>query len=187
MLSNYDFNFNVAGVLAAQTWIQIASHLDCVNRYKVNLFIELGMYMGGTLPHLIPNLILNPAFSYIGFEILPSAVKPSLLEFSRTNSRCEIILEDLFSDKNVTYIKNRIAALPNPVYIFCDGGNKPKELMTFSSFMRVGDIISVHDYTADQTGEIKNADVEWMNENFRFINPKWNRDEIGLLTFIKVK
>ena len=176
---------NIRDVLAAQNYPQILSHVDCVNRYGITLFVELGMYMGGTLPHLIPNLVLDDRFSYLGFEILPEAVKPQIKAFASTNPRCQVILGDMF--KYIDLVAEKIAASAGPAYIFCDGGNKPKELITFSKLMRVGDIISVHDWTEDQTGEITDRDIEQLSDDFETLDEEWRWGLIWLPTFIKVR
>jgi hypothetical protein len=76
---------------------------------------------------------------------------------------------------------------PGAVYIFCDGGNKPKELLTFSQFMRIGDIISVHDYTDDQTGEIRDVDLAKLGDAFAPLDEEWRKNILWLPTFIKVR
>lgn len=182
----YEFNYdmNIDGILTAQGYSQIYSHIDCVNRYKVKLFIELGVYMGGTLPHLLPNLILDPTFHYLGFEILP-CVDARLLDFANQNPRCRIIVDDIFS--NMKIISDSINETQGAVYIFCDGGDKPRELLTFSGLMRVGDIISVHDYTEDQSGEIRDVDLAKLSDDFEPLDEGWRKNLLWLPTFMKVK
>src|SRR3972149_5028325 len=186
-LYEFDYNMNIDGILTAQGYGQIWSHIDCVNRYKVKLFIELGMYMGGTLPYLIPNLVLDHSFSYLGFEKIENTVNGRLITFSNQNPRCRIILDDMFSPPSMGIIAKSVVNTHGAVYIFCDGGNKPKELMTFSRIMRVGDIISVHDYTEDQTGEIRDADLAKLGDDFVPLDENWRHNLLWLPTFIKVK
>src|SRR3972149_7844974 len=186
-LLDFNYNMNVMDILIAQGAGAICSHIDIINRYKVKLFVELGMYMGGTLPHVIPNLVLDPSFTYIGFEILPGAEKPSIIAFAANQPNCHVIIEDIFTNANLQRIRDCINSTNGAVYILCDGGNKPKELLTFSKMLRIGDIISVHDYTDDQTGEIRDVDLAQIGDDFVFLDEKWRKDILWLPTFIKIK
>ena len=183
----YQDEFNVTDVLAAQSWGQVSAHLDIINRYKIKLFIELGTYMGGLVTHIIPNIILDDSFHYLGYEIVPSAVHPKIKRFSFQNPRCQIVLDNMFTQSNLDYIKTRIETAPGTVYVFCDGGDKPKELLTFSTFLRKGDIISVHDYTYNQKGEIKDKDLVKIGNDFEYLDEWWRKDMIWLPTFIKTR
>jgi len=183
----YQDEFNVTDVLAAQSWWQINAHLDIINRYKVKLFIELGTYIGGIVTHIIPNIILDETFHYLGYEINSSVVHPKIKKFALQNPRCQLVLDNMFSESNLEYIRKRIAETSGTVYVFCDGGDKPKELLTFSTFLRKGDIISVHDYTDDQTGEIRDTDLAKIGKDFEYLDEWWRKDVVWLPTFIKVK
>lgn len=185
----YEFNYdmNIDGILIAQGYGQLCSHIDIVNRYDVGLFIELGMYMGGTLPYLIPRLMLDDSFTYMGFEILPGAVHPKVMQFASSHPRCHVLIEDMFLLKNVKHIARSIRSSSRPVYVFCDGGNKPKELFTFSRFLRIGDIISVHDYSDSQTGEIKDIDLNKLGSEFDALDEDWRKHILWLPTFMRIK
>ena len=40
----------------------------------------------------------------------------------------------------------KLIAEPGVSVVFCDGGNKPLELKTFSKYIKTGDLIAVHDW-----------------------------------------
>jgi len=181
----YNYDTDIIDVGLAQMGGQILSHIDIVGRYDVKLFIEIGTYMGGTLVYMIPQLELNPDFKYLGFEIIPSAVLPRVKDYVDKTPRCEIIYEDVFTAKNVKLIANRIAETDGCVYIFCDGGDKPKELSVFSGLLRTGDIISVHDYTVEQTGEIRDTDLNKLGAGFSPVDDDWRKDILWLPTYKK--
>ncbi len=185
-LQEISYSMNVLDVLAAQQPAQILSHIDIINRYKIKLFVELGTYMGGGLVHVIPNLILDRNFSYIGYEILPEKVNNKILAFASEHPRCEIILQDMFIAYNLDAVSEAITSTRGCVYVFCDGGNKPKELETFSKFLRVGDIISVHDYVEDQTGEVTDQDLEKLGDDFVPLDEELRKNILWMPTFIKV-
>jgi len=186
-LQEINYNMNVLDVLAAQQPAQILSHIDIINRYKIALFVELGTYMGGGLVHVIPNLILDRNFRYMGYEILPEKVKDEILFFAFDHPRCELILQDMFLAHNLEAVSDAIASTQGRVYVFCDGGNKPKELEIFSKFLRVGDIISVHDYVEDQTGEITDQDLEKLGDDFASLDEELRKNILWMPTFIKVR
>jgi len=186
-LQEINYEMNVLDILTAQQSAQVLSHIDIINRYNVKLFIELGTYRGGGLVHVIPNLMLDPEFRYVGFEILPWQVDGKILRFASGHPRCEIILEDMFFRHHLSAISKFIEDTKGTVYIFCDGGDKPKELLTFSKFLRVGDIISVHDYVETQTGEVTDADLDRLSEDFAPLDEKLRKDLIWMPTFIRVK
>lgn len=137
-----NFDLNVAGIRIAQTYPQICSHIDIINRYNVKLFMEVGMYMGGTLPYVISNLVLDAGFRYIGFDIVSDHLDRRLVKLCDNTKNCDIIIDDCFN--NLEYIKEEIE-YNGVTYIFCDGGDKPRELLTFSKLLKIGDLISVHD------------------------------------------
>jgi hypothetical protein len=39
-----------------------------------------------------------------------------------------------------------LIAEPGKVFVLCDGGDKPRELMTFGKYLKSGDVIAAHDY-----------------------------------------
>lgn len=183
-LFEYNFDFNICGIPIAQGYGSICSHIDIINRYKVSLFIELGVFKAGTLPYIIPNLELDGGFEYMGFENNIPEVSPLIIGYAGRNPRCHLILDDMW--KYIDYITDGINKSTR-TYIFCDGGNKQRELATFSSLLRIGDIISIHDYTDSQTGEIKDSDLACLNENFIPLDEYWRKDILWLPTFMKNK
>jgi hypothetical protein len=186
-LQEINYNMNVLDILAAQQCAQICLHTDIINRYNVKLFIELGTYMGGGLVHVIPNLMLDREFRYVGFEILPWKVDGKIRRFESEHPRCQIFLEDMFLEHHLSAMSELISSTRGTVYVFCDGGDKPKELYTFSEFLRVGDIISVHDYVEDQTGEVIDADLEKLSDDFVPLDEELRKDLLWMPTFIRVK
>ena len=186
-LQEINYDMNVLDILTAQQCAQTLSHIDIINRYDVKLFIELGTYMGGALVYVIPNLMLDQEFKYVGFEVLPWTVNGKIRRFESEHPRCQIILEDMFFERHLSAMSDLIKSTEGAVYVFCDGGDKPKELMTFSAFLRIGDIISVHDYVENQTGEVTDADLALLSDDFMPLDEKLRKDLLWMPTFIRVK
>ncbi len=52
---------------------------------------------------------------------------------------------NVFKDKGIAEIRSLIE-LEGRVLLLCDGGNKKKEIQTFSPFLKINDVIMGHDY-----------------------------------------
>jgi hypothetical protein len=78
---------------------------------------------------------------------------------------------DVFSDDGGREVSGLISGAP--VLIFCDGGNKPREVQTFAPMVGDGSIVCAHDWP----GEIKPEDVASVVEAARLVpwcQDKWN-------------
>ena len=70
------------------------------------------------------------------------------------------------------------------IFLYCDNGNKPYEVITYSKYLTVGDVIGCHDWF----WEIHPEDVDKALESFEWFNIEpW--DLSGMLSrfWIKVK
>jgi cephalosporin hydroxylase len=56
---------------------------------------------------------------------------------------------DCFAPETVALIANLIRS-PGIVYVFCDGGDKPREFAMFSEYLKPGDVIAGHDYSVKE-------------------------------------
>jgi len=129
------------GTVAKLTPDEIENLHHCVHEYQLELGIDLGTYMGASA------LLMH----------LAGAGKVYTYD-----------LEDLVTDKNewINYrngdffkgwIRDEVVDLcqrPEPKILFCDGGDKPKEIVTFGRYLQPGDILASHDYG-----------VEWEDED----------------------
>jgi len=112
------------------------------------VFIEIGVHEGGLSYILIPIL----SCEYIGVEIDCGIVREDVKKIYRKNPKASLYCIDCFGFGCYDIVsgkKNKI--------IYCDGGNKPKELRHFMGACEVGDIIMAHDFY-DGTREV--LDVE---------------------------
>jgi hypothetical protein len=69
--------------------------------------------------------------------------------------RGRILRGDCFKDSYKSMLVNRMS--DSPGFLFCDGGDKPRELSTFAPCTHPGSIIAVHDWTADITKDHVNS------------------------------
>lgn len=63
---------------------------------------------------------------------------------------------------------------PGRSFIFCDGGDKRRELATFARYLKMGDIIGVHDYAATRKfyqEHLRNNVWDWCEITWNDIEP----------------
>ena len=67
---------------------------------------------------------------------------------------------------------------PGRTFVFCDGGNKPKELTVFSEHLKSGDLIAVHDYapSRDFYKHVMLHNIwDWCEVTWEMIEPAVNK------------
>lgn len=160
------------GVKVSLTWLQIATHLDDIERYGVKLFIELGVLEGGLTSVLLPGVRVG-LFDYVGVELNQAYVN------KRIANEASIIYGDCFSDLVKAQIGEIIHNAEGPVLLFCDNGDKPREILEYSPMLRSGDFIAVHDYGT----EVQQSDLMVFGESFIEIDSRNRRDVIKMPLF----
>lgn len=114
--------------------VEIIKHIIRIT--KPRWFIEIGIHEGGLSYLLIPSL---PPYQYVGIEIDYSIIRPEVIELYKNQV---LVKDDCFSQS----ILDRISSLDGRKVIYCDGGNKVKELRTYSPLCKPRDLIMCHDY-----------------------------------------
>lgn len=67
-------------------------------------------------------------------------------------------------------VRQLVADTSGTAIVYCDGGNKPKEILTYAPLMRPGDLIAAHDYGT----EISLRDVVPLYEDsFNLVLDPW--------------
>ena len=156
------FSVNFYGISIQQTWVHLFFHLDAVSKYKVKTFIEIGTASGGTAALMISDIRLND-LKYFGVEKDGSLIDPRLRA-----EGCEFIIGNEFDEEIIARVRNIVNESKGRVLIFCDGGDKPRELKIYSKLLRKGDLIEVHDFMSD--GDPVNEEaIRWLcdDPNFR--------------------
>lgn len=77
----------------------------------------------------------------------------------------------------------RIIASPGRTFVLCDGGNKPRELATFATFLKPGDVIAAHDYVPID-GPQGDA-VHWPCSEIAISDVQPTVDKLGLVPFMQ--
>lgn len=149
------------GVKTSHTWHEVGQILRIINDLDVYSFIELGCHVGGLASILMGRSKFHP-FRYIGYDKDMSIVDNEVMD------NCLIFEKDIFEnpEKLVQHVpKGR-------TFIYCDNGDKVKEMQVFSKLLRPGDIIACHDY-------FDNQEVVGL-ENFGFSDECGCRPEVWL-------
>lgn len=102
-------------------------------------FVEIGVHEGGLSWLLIPEL---PKVNYLGIELSCVYVRTQVINLYAGTPNADLLCRDVF-DWDVI---QRISKLARKI-IYCDGGNKVKELKTYKNACKSGDIIMAHDFS----------------------------------------
>lgn len=157
-------------VLVGHTMFEVRAIMNAIDTYKPDHFIEIGLHQGGLSYILIQTF---PEIHYVGVELDCNLLRPDALTlFGLPNSH--LICGSCFSEKVELYI----ATLEGKRLIYCDGGDKAKEIKTFKPLVMVSDIIMCHDYWDGESkiravpkpnAEVTPEDVKMYREDERFV------------------
>jgi hypothetical protein len=97
--------------------------------------------------------------------------------FSDRNDRCLSAVTclggthhnaDVFADGTIGTVSELIRSSDGPAFVYCDNGDKPREVETYRAALRPGDFLGVHDFPEEITGDDlpKEAFVPWRPEMF---------------------
>ena len=135
------------GIGIAQNWIQLGSIFDDLIRFDVRLLVELGVFLGGMSELMLLRTERVPHFDYFGIQLDYEQVQP------RVAGNPKVIQGNNFSIQVITEVGNRVGSTSGVAMIYCDGGDKQKEMMLYSPLLKVGDYLRAHDYPGETTPE----------------------------------
>jgi len=140
---------NFLGNEMAQNRDEFMSWKGFLEEYNFKRFIELGTWKGGFALYMI-NFCEGKGVDFNTFDIEDYEDTPEKQEvnFSKYFYKLDIW-------KHIKYLKELIEQEGRTI-LFCDGGNKIKEFITFSPFLKKDDIIVIHDWGV----EIRDGDVD---------------------------
>jgi len=127
------------GVVMQQSWTDLWLWEQLLNAsHRVQTIIEIGTKHGGLSLYLRDQAIFREMFFWT-FDISPCPQK---------------VLESYFLEGNVFRnsgedFRKELAGAPRPLILFCDGGNKRREVRMFVPFLHTGDIVGVHDWNSE--------------------------------------
>lgn len=132
------------GIQTAQNDLQVKIYHDIISKYDVKCFFELGSYMGGLSYEIMTT---EPSVDFWGFQLDMA----ELHEKVRGNERIKHM--NVFSADCIDFVRAKINACNGTALVFCDNGNKEKEMETYHGLLRVGDLIQMHDFPGEATPE----------------------------------
>lgn len=150
---------------------------ETIRMHNPKTLIELGTHKGGLTLALNEEFPGIPIFSFDDRNLtMPCR--------SLFNENVSFFIEDLLTGENKTLVNLLNSFSEDRIFLYCDNGNKPYEVVTYSKFLKVGDVIGCHDWF----WEIHPEDVEEALKDFEWFNIEpW--DLSGMLSrfWIKVK
>lgn len=149
------------GIKIAQTWIQIGLMFQLIEDLKLGTVIELGVFCGGLADLLIRRSEMVKDIRYFGFENNPGPIEHPVRDHWTIN------IADVFAQETVAHVSALMSGDARPALIFCDDGDKPKEMRTYAPVLRPGDYMLAHDYPGETTPQsLANFGVDrmWMSE-----------------------
>ena len=129
----------VDDIRLGHTWAEYGVLKDFILEEEPDWFVEVGIHEGGLSYLLLPEL---HHVGYIGIEINCGIIRLQVKERFDFHPNSELLCANCFSSS----IALRISELAGRKIIYCDGGNKVKELHHFKHLCRSGDIIMAHDF-----------------------------------------
>lgn len=159
------------GVPVGQSWFELGALAWLCGQYEIESFVELGMLQGGLSSILLGRTMFTEKFRYLGIEnemrFLDLRVKAAGDWFKRF----ELLEGDVFENDTVNYVEFWLRLSDDPAMIYCDNGNKPKELEWYSPMLRKGDVVAAHDFgreyqesdLLDLTG-LKRIESDWLTD-----------------------
>lgn len=121
------------GVAMAQIWADMVVWELLLNVRKFRAIIELGTYQGGFSWWLWAQTQVRRGMNFYTYDsVVPEYLPPCFEK------------KDVFAESEEI---GKLMRLNEPCVVFCDNGNKPRELLTFSQHLRSTDsLLVVHDW-----------------------------------------
>lgn len=155
------FFANPHGIYLAHWWNEIGRLLNVIDQFKVEFFVEIGMLHGGLSAILLSSVEYRTELSYLGIELdsvyVDARVRATVASLG---PRASILDADAWKNTTVLKVSDTLRQRGRTL-IYCDGGDKPRELHLYWPILRPGDLIACHDYSErdDVTREVTPDDV----------------------------
>lgn len=132
------YNCTMQGYEMAQNLVAPVAWMLAIQRYKPLNVIEIGTGAGG-LSALLASVVAFYGGRFQTMDILDGDGQRKY----GLHGNSTFYQWDCF--EHVDDIAHWIQQ-PGQAFVLCDGGDKPREFNTFASYLKVGDVIGVHDY-----------------------------------------
>lgn len=155
---NVAVHFNVhgssfMGLKMAQYWADLALwEYFLAEHTEIGTIVELGTGAGGMSAFFLGSSI-ERGFDFWTFDKIPYRFSPLLRALGMKD---HFTAGDIFGGIHLEVVNYIKEAENRPLLLFCDNGNKTREVEVFTSHLQPGDYLVVHDYGV----EFKAEDIE---------------------------
>lgn len=132
----------VLGMPCAQNRLALPTWSYAFEMHRPARIIEIGSGTGG---FTIGLAIASRSYKTCVFSIDQTEAPSEEFKTLAIDLEIRFIKADILSEGTTEFIGN-LTELPGTTYVLCDGGDKLRELETFSKFLKPGDVIGAHDY-----------------------------------------
>ena len=140
-----------AGVYVAQYWVEFVLWEALLNEQRYRSIVEIGTWEGGFALWLHAQAEARD-MGFRTYDVYEPKVKvPGFV-------RCDVFAHAEMVGQHLQ--EN------DPVIVFCDGGNKPRELKTFSRYVTADSTLVVHDWGSEMTEADVPSNVEMIHEDY---------------------
>lgn len=156
------------GVSTSLTWYDVGALLTLIPLFGVRLVVEIGVEHGG-LAALLASYGRYTGRDYRGVDISLRSLAPAV----REHAGALLYERDAWATDTLAEVATWLGQHPRPALIFCDGGDKPRELRTYARIIRPGDILVGHDYHNEYVD-----DALWGLEHLERVRADWLDDTL---------
>lgn len=157
----------------SMTWLDIGALLNLIHIHQVRTVVEIGTHRGGFAAVLTGRTLFDPGFHLFTVELDPSIVHPDFRgaaeSFDLTN--VQLWIGDAFAHETRQRVIEELARHDQRALLFCDGGDKPREMREFHALLRPGDLMVGHDYHNEYNDEglpdipyLERLAYDWLDE-----------------------
>jgi cephalosporin hydroxylase len=126
------------GIKMSQTWPEANYIMDFIHKMKVKAFVEIGVHVGGLAAIMLAwESYTNKDFEYLGIEIDPGPLHPKI--------KPRILIEDCFNPDTREVVRFFVHSHAL-TFVYCDNGEKKREIIFYEPVLKPGDFIFAHDY-----------------------------------------
>lgn len=129
------------GVSCSLTWYDLGAIAHIIQTAGIKTVLEVGVEHGGLASYL-RSTGLYTGLVYRGIDITLNALAVAV----RERDINAIDERDAWDTHTINEMRVWLSEAPRPCLIFCDGGDKPKELHLYAPLIRHGDVLLGHDY-----------------------------------------
>lgn len=146
------------GIPIMQRSWQVLTIFSLIDSLHIETFIELGVWVGGLADLLIRRAEMVGDIVYYGFDTcgvtcgqfqtddsLGFTPERAAITQSRLDGHPSLVLADVLEPATVVVVSSIIRARAKAALVYCDDGDKPREMRTYAPILRVGDYMMSHD------------------------------------------